>query len=240
MPAIRTTSFALLAITLASCSGTTNQPRNDLDYPGTLQSATRLPVEAVWQQRVTAAWQAPGEERQERGFDAALQRSGDSLTVIGLSPMGSVGFSIQQSPTGIDVVNNMPEQMVIPPRFILLDVQRAFFPWMDDPITTGMRMGHKDDEIISETFANGRLTKRTFARLNQQPKGLITIRYEWGKPEWALPTKAILDNAWFGYELTIVTHSETRLEPHLEETRIEETRLEASPDHDEEPGATLR
>ena len=197
---------------MASCYGTARQPLNTLDYPGTLQAPARLSVEAVWQQRVTAAWQAPGEERQERGFDAALQRSGNSLTVVGLSPMGSVGFSIQQNATSIDVVNNMAEQMVIPPRFILLDVQRAFFPWCDTPLQDRERSEQKNNELITEVWHNGKLAKRTFTRLDQQPKGTITITYEWDKPNWALPTRTILDNAWFGYELTIVTHSETRIE----------------------------
>jgi hypothetical protein len=210
--AFRSTSCALFAITMASCYGTARQPLNTLDYPGTLQAPARLSVEAVWQQRVTAAWQAPGEERQERGFDAALQRSGNSLTVVGLSPMGSVGFSIQQNATSIDVVNNMAEQMVIPPRFILLDVQRAFFPWSGTPLLDGERSEQKNNELITEVWRNGKLAKRTFTRLDQQPKGTITITYEWHKPNWVLPTRTILDNAWFGYELTIVTHSETRIE----------------------------
>ncbi|MGK0432103.1 MAG: hypothetical protein ACJA0V_001240 [Planctomycetota bacterium] len=209
--ALRSTFCCLLAISLASCYSTARQPLGDLDYPGTLQAPARLPVEAVWQQHVTAAWQAPGQERQERGFDAALQRSGDTLTVIGLSPMGSVGFSIQQSAAGINVVNNMPEQMVIPPRFILLDVQRAFFPCSDATLQDGERSQQQNDELVTETWRAGKLTKRTFARLDHQPKGTITISYEWGKPGWTLPTRTILNNGWFGYELTIVTHSETRI-----------------------------
>ena len=52
----------------------------------------------------------------------------------------------------------------------------------------------------------------TFERLDQQPQGMITIHYEWGQAEWALPTRTVLNNGWFGYELTIVTHSETRLD----------------------------
>ena len=125
--------------------------------------------------------------------------------------MGSVGFSIQQTPTTIDVVNNMAEQMVIPPRFILLDVQRAFFPWNDTPLQNGERSEQQNDELITEVWRNSKLTKRTFRRLDQRPEGTITITYTWGNPDWVLPTRTVLDNAWFGYQLTIVTHSETRI-----------------------------
>ena len=207
----RSTACTLLAITLASCHSTTRHVLDTLAYPGALQDPARMATEAVWQQRVTASWQAPGEDRQERGFDAALQRSGNSLTVVGLSPMGSVGFSIQQTPTTIDVVNNMAEQMVIPPRFILLDVQRAFFPWNDTPLQNGERSEQQNDELITEVWRNSKLTKRTFRRLDQRPEGTITITYTWGNPDWVLPTRTVLDNAWFGYQLTIVTHSETRI-----------------------------
>lgn len=221
MTAIRSFARTLLpfglaagvAAGLAGCRGTARQPLSELDYPGTLQAPARLPVQAVWQQRVTAAWQAPGEPRQERGFDAALQRSGDDLTVIGLSPMGSIGFSIKQTKTDIEVTNNIPEQMVIPPRFILLDVQRAFFPTANASHRDGEHTVQQADERITETFREGRLQKRVFERLDGQPQGAITITYDWQQPTWALPTRAVLDNGWFGYQLTIVTHSETRLPP---------------------------
>ena len=217
-----------LGVCLAFAACRTPRPvvLRDADYPGTLQAPATLPVEAVWQQRVTASWQAPGQPPQERGFDAAVQRRGDTLTVIGLSPMGSIGFSVEQGPDGIDVVNNIPEQMVIPPRFILLDVQRAFFPWFDDDMQDGERSADRDGERITERWADGRLRERTFTRLDGARDGTIRISYRWTRsgdadpewadperadPEWALPPHAVLDNAWFGYRLTIDTSSETRL-----------------------------
>lgn len=218
----------LFAALLGSCASTPQKPREQGNYPGTLQAPQALATEAVWQQRVTAKWQAPGEAPQERGFDAALQRTGDALTVIGLSPMGSVGFSIQQTLSGIEVVNNMEDQLVIPPRFILLDVQRTFFPWIATDgsrarLVNGTHSTEVHGEEIHEVWLDGRLQQRTFRRLDNQPAGQIRIRYEWLNPDWALPSKAVLDNGWFGYQLTILTHSETRLAP-------SETELDASGD----------
>lgn len=207
---------ALLATALAGCCGPAQPTLRDLDYPGTLLDPTQLATEAVWQQRVTATWQPPGQQPQERGFDAALQRQGGTLTVIGLSPLGTVGFSIQQTKNGIDVVNNIEDQLVIPPRFILLDVQRTFFPWTCPEWRAqpedGTRTGRLADEEITETWQGGRLRQRTFRRLDEQPAGMITVTYEWQKPDWAVPSRAVLDNAWFGYQLTITTSSETRLD----------------------------
>jgi hypothetical protein len=155
---------------------------------------------------VTAAW-GDGERR---GFDAAVQRQGDTLTVLGLSPAG-VGFSIVQGPAGIEVQNHMPDRLPIPPRFILLDVQRMLYPWLGDALLAGERIGRVAGETIEETWADGRLAERCFRRNDGEPAGTITIHYEWEHAEWHAPTRAVLDNGWFGYTLTIVTHSETLL-----------------------------
>lgn len=217
---------AFLCTALAGCCTTARPTLSDLDYPGTLLAPTQLATEALWRQRVTATWRTPDQEPQERGFDAALQRQGDVLTVIGLSPLGTVGFSIQQSANrqgvaGLDVVNNIEDELVIPPRFILLDVHRTFFPWNApnwQPMQgAGNRTCRRDGEEIRETWQNSRLQKRTFRRIDNQPPGLITVTYDWHKPDgstpnWALPCQATLDNAWFGYQLSITTSSEQRLE----------------------------
>ncbi|MCK5942950.1 MAG: DUF3261 domain-containing protein [Planctomycetes bacterium] len=204
---------AMLAAPFAACHGAPRPTLGEADYPGTLQRPETLDVQAVWQQRVTAAWQVPGEEARERGFDTAVQRRGDRLTVIGLSPMGSIGFSIEQGPDGVTVANNIPEQLVIPPRFILLDVQRTFYPWFDAPLHDGERVTERDDERILERWRDGRLVERRFERLDGARDGVIRISYQWDRDGWAVPTRAVLDNGWFGYRLTIETHGETRIPP---------------------------
>lgn len=216
-PILLLTSVAS-SLPFVACHTQRGPSLRDADYPGTLQQPTQLPVEAVWQQRVTASWQVPGQPAQERGFDAAVQRQGDKLTVVGLSPMGSIGFSIQQGPDGIDVTNNIPEQMVIPPRFILLDVQRTFFPWFAETGYSGERAMERDGERITERWEQGQLAERSFVRTDGKREGTIRIRYEWSEPDpggrsWVVPHRAMLDNGWFGYRLTIATSSETRLQP---------------------------
>ena len=201
----------LLAFLLAGCHSTSTSTLDEADYPGTLQRPTVLGVEAAWQQTVTASWQQPQQGPRSRSFPAALQCNGEELTVIGLSPMGSVGFSIQQGPDGIALQNNIPDQLVIPPRFILIDVQRAFFPWLGPSMEAGERVGRVAGEEIVELWQDGHLKERLFRRCNEKSKGAITVRYEWGQGGWTLPTSAVLDNGWLGYQLHIVTHSETRL-----------------------------
>ncbi|MGC6487476.1 MAG: DUF3261 domain-containing protein [Planctomycetota bacterium] len=199
-----------LALAAGACQPLRPPALSDVDYPGALQHPATLAVEAVWQQQVTATWRGPDGDR-ERRFSAAVQRRGDTLTVLGLSPVGSVGFSVTQTPTGVDVVNNIPDQLVIPPRFILLDVQRALYPWFDQPIEEGERAAARDGEQICETWRGGRLRERTFRRLDSAPPGVIRLTYEWDAAAHA-PARVVLDNGWFGYRLAITTTSETLLE----------------------------
>lgn len=208
--------LVLSGLALAACQQT-RPTLHDLDYPGLLQPPTALPIEVQWQQRVTAAWrEGPDGELRERGFDAALLRRGDQLVVCGLSPMGTIGFSITLGADGaIAVDNKMPEQLVIPPRFILLDVQRAFFPWLPP----GALEGDVGDEHVTERRDGDRLLERTFVRRSGEPAGAITVTCTWqdGAADAAdgevthAPRHIVLDNGWFGYRLTIDTYAETLL-----------------------------
>ncbi len=200
------------AILLAACATRPTNPWQDKDYPGTLQPAASLPTDILWQQRVTATW---GEDGQ-RGFDAAIQKQGDTLTVLGLSAIGSAGFAMILRGTTIELKNDTAQDLPFPPRFILLDVQRTFYPWLPaPPPADGTREGTVAGERVTETFRAGRLVERRFARLDAQPAGDITVTYDWGETpaDHQAPRHTVLHNAWFGYRLTIDTHAETRLPP---------------------------
>lgn len=172
-----------------------------------LRAPESLGREVLWRQRVTATWG----EGQRRGFDAAVQCQGETLTVLGLSPTGSVGFAIVLAEGEVELTNHMPERIPFPPRYVLLDVQRAFYPWLTARATDGRVRADVDGERVGETWRDGRLVERTFTRLDGEPPGAITIRYEWTEPGWSVPTRTTLDNAWFGYRLAIETHEETLL-----------------------------
>lgn len=189
---------------LVACAAPPPRPHfTDADYPGQLQAPAKLPVDVLLQQRVTARW---GDER-PRSFDAALQKQGDVLTLVGVSPLGSADFVIALRDSGIEFHNETGQELPFPPRFILLDVQRVFYPWLPE----GQHEGLVGGERVVEVVVDGRLAERRFTRLDGQPAGTITIRYEWGPDEWTAPVRAELDNGWFGYRLTVVTLAETRL-----------------------------
>lgn len=197
---------------LAACASASARAWNGGDYPGVLRAPETLPQDGVWRQRVTASW---GEDEQN-GFDAVLQKSGDTLTVLGLSPMGSMGFAIVLSGNEIDVTNHTQREMSIPPHFILLDVQRCFYPWL--PVSAafgidGRYEGEVDGEHVVEVLEAGKLKERTFTRLDGAPPGEIRVTYRWTRDDWHVPGEVVLDNGWFGYRLRVETHEETLLEP---------------------------
>ncbi len=200
----------LLVPLLAAACATAAPAWTDMDYPGTLQPAATLPQDLLWQQRITATW---GEDGQ-RGFDAAVQKQGETLTVLGLSPIGAVGFAMILRGTTIELQNQSEQELPFPPRFILLDVQRTFYPWLTPAVgSDGGRTGIVGDERVQEIWRDGRLLERRFTRLDGKPEGAITITYDWRDTEAQriAPVRTVLDNGWFGYRLTVDTHTETRL-----------------------------
>ncbi len=199
-----------LALALVGCVSKPRPNFTNEDYPGVLRAPEALADDVLWRQHVTAVW---GPEEERRGFDAVIQKVGTALTVLGLSPTGSVGFAIVLQDGNIELTNQMPEGLPFPPRYVLLDVQRTFYPWLPttEPVRDGLRQGHVDGEHIVETWSGGRLVERSFTRLDQTPPGTLTVRYRWDEANWSVPTNTVLDNGWFGYKLEIETHEETLL-----------------------------
>lgn len=190
-------------------------PRGDagapqgIEYPGTLQPATAMGADFVWRQSIVARW-----EGGERGFDAAVQVRGGTLTVMGLSPIGQPGFVVQYTADGaVELEDHVDLELPFPPEFILLDVQRVFFPQLSEgaPLADGVHGRIIGEELVGEVWSAGRPLERSFQRTDGQPPGEIHVAYEWSDAFRLAPARATLVNGWFGYRLEVVTHDETIL-----------------------------
>ena len=203
--------MVLVAGLVAACASEPRAPRfTEADYPGLLRPPSALGADVLWQQRVTATW---GDER-GRSFDVAVQKRGDTLTLIGLSPLGSTGFVVELR--GDAITHHAPagEELPFPPRFLLLDVERVFFPWLAaEPASDGERAAVVGEERVVEQVQGGRVRERRFTRLDGRPRGTIVVRYDWSEGDGAAASQAELDNGWFGYRLSIRTLQETPLPP---------------------------
>ncbi|MCB9897772.1 MAG: DUF3261 domain-containing protein [Planctomycetes bacterium] len=210
--AARLALASLLA--LAACASEPARPTlpalADADYPGTLRPPTAAGRDVLWTQHVTASWPDGS-----RGFDAALQIQGDELLLLGLTPLGTGAFTITLRGTELEFVNTSDMPLPFPARFIVLDVERVFFPYLDGlPLDAqGAREAEVDGERVHERFVEGRLVERTFERLDARPPGRIVVTYASDAAITLGPARAELDNGWFGYRLGIETLAETPLDP---------------------------
>ncbi len=211
---------SLLTMALFGCAARPEAPASrpplaEKDYPGLLRPPAALGVEVMWRQRVTVEWG----DAERRSFEAVLQNQGGALRLVGLSPLGTVGFVISLSDGAVTFDNHMSETLPFPPRFLLLDVERVFFPWLaangdrsiDGVAIDGERSATVEAERVVEVWSDQRLRERRFTRLDGHPAGDIVIHYEWGEPTWRAPTRVVFDNGWFRYRLTIDTLQETLL-----------------------------
>lgn len=203
----------LLACTLAlvACARTvpTDEPGSASGLgPGPMLSPTAVAEQFLWRQRVTASWEDGSES-----FDAVLQMYDGQLTLMGLGPMGRPGFIATLTAAGVRFENRSGRSLPFAPEHLLADVQKVFYPWLP-PVSagfTGTRAGEHESLSIREAYSEGRLVTRSFRRSDAIERGELQVQYEGWLPGLTAPQRATLENAWFGYELTIVTVEQQRL-----------------------------
>jgi hypothetical protein len=174
-----------------------------------LLPVSTLTDDLVLQQRVTIRWQ----DREEH-FDAVFQKRGDELLLLGLGPMNSVGFTLTLDGEGVRFENRSGRELPFEPERILADVQRVFYPWMADEksCTNCEQYIVRGDLEVSEKIGPERILERRFVDLSGRRDKEILVRFEdWLEGE-TIPSRAILRNGWYGYELTVETLSVEHLE----------------------------
>jgi hypothetical protein len=224
----------LLVVVLAGCAGPgSGPPPGAMTYPGELQAIETVPGAFFWRQHVVghlaAGAAGPGSAAREEGFDAAVQKRGARLTVIGLAPWGSRAFTLVQEGKVVTFTKELDEELPFPPEAILQDLHRTWFKgWTGAPRPDGTHTDTAPDgETITERWEGGRLLERRFTRRDapgptdrRRASGAraastaeIVVTYGEGLADLgAPPRKAVLDNGWFGYRLEVETLEARRLE----------------------------
>jgi hypothetical protein len=195
----RSAAAALSAIA-ASAWACASQPANRAGQPETLPALrppSVVPEDFVFRQRVTA--QVAG--REARSFDAMLEKKGDRLALVGLTPLGTVLFAASLEGTRLAFEDRTGEDLPFPPEYVLLDVQRVFFPWLPPPPDgSGVREGAVFAERVIERWAGGRLVERTFACEAAGAPARVRVAFDNGARGIR---SAILTNECRSYVLTI-------------------------------------
>ena len=209
-----TRSAPLLAVAIACATGLACATAHDhpppRPYPGTLTRPSEHPGDFVRRQKLSAKF---GDQTQ--GFEAVLQKQGDQLKLVGLTPFGTKAFLLEQDGLEVKFTSYMPRELPFPPRYILQDVHRVYFGGLGKgalvPLPDGEHTAQRDGETIAETWRDGRLLERRFTRVAADPPGVITVVYEGGMAGPTSPKVIRIDNGWLGYQLVIETVSEQKL-----------------------------
>jgi len=188
----------------------------------TLLPAGVLPGRHFIRQWVEIRWPG-GEER----FEAVLQKEGDSLLLVGLGPMGRIGFRISLEDEELGLQNDTGQTMPFSPAYILADVQRIFYPWLEPWLEEEQRCrscrrrGARRGLEIEEHRVEGRLVERRFSVSDRPSLGEVVVRYDRddpndpdGRGDGPTPPgaarapqaglwRATLRNDWVGYEIEV-------------------------------------
>lgn len=189
----------LLLLLFAACQ-TTGRPRPRAEDPGVLLPPERFEVmgpgvDFLIRQRIEARF---GSRKVQ--FEAALQRRGDLLTLLGLTPFGTRAFVIEQRGQKVRFERFVDKEMPFQPRYILLDVQRTLMP--SAARADGVYNDTVDGAVVEEVWEQGKLQKRTIRRPDRF-EGALIMRYEGGLLAGQLPPRILFENGWFGYSMTI-------------------------------------
>lgn len=177
-------------------------------FAARLLPAGALPGRHFIRQWVVIRWQEDGQEREQR-FEAVLQKEGDVLQLVGLGPMGRVGFRIVLEGERVGFENRSGRPMPFAPAYVLADVQRVFYPWLEaaTPCPSGEASGERRGEQlgleIEEHHVDGTLVERRFAVADQPAFGEVVVRYRRSDEEATAPPGATLRNDWLGYAIEI-------------------------------------
>ena len=176
-----------------------------MEYPGALQPPSSLGDDFMLRQKISAVFQ----ETKEISFEAVLQKVGDKLTLLGLTPFGSRAFLLEQQGTEISFTNYVGKELPFPPKYILLDIQRTLH--VEEARADGTHAIETADETVQETWLGGRIMERRVRRRDEQPRGELVITYDGGMPPGDPPPRMRFENGWFGYRLTIETTESRKL-----------------------------
>ena len=185
------------------------------DRMPTLLPAEALGEDMVLQQRVTIQWNG-----REESFGAVLQKRGRELMLLGLGPMNSVGFQLSLAGGRVSFENRTGRDLPFVPERILLDVQRVFYPWIDEKESPSCKLcdrhGSREGIEIVERIGASTLEERRFV-IRDGPQGdegrtEVVVRYEDWIEDPRVPARAILSHGRAGYELLVETTSAEVLE----------------------------
>jgi hypothetical protein len=183
-------------------AATVTQPQAD-----TLTDPTRIGEDFTWRQKLHARY---GED--EFDFEAVIEKSGNTLRVLFLTPYGTRALLLEQLGQKVSTRYFVSQRLPFPARYILGDIHRVFFRgFAPEKPTDGAHTHEQGGERFEDTWRRGVIIARTVtpdkgARKGAEPaSAAVTIRYTPGYRPGLAPGRVHLDNQRHGYEIAIDT-----------------------------------
>ena len=189
-----------LLLSLAGCAHFPGWRRAVPACPGQLVSTSQIPGDLLLRQRV----------RIEAGGASVVlrlitQKRGDELLLLGIDPLGAKLFTLRQRGSEIEVEALPAQVLAVEPITLLRDLHRTRFLSVPKPPAGAPFVIVRQGTEISERWEGGSLRERRFRRLDGQPEGVVTIRFEAPGPEDEGLERITIDNGWCGYRAEFVT-----------------------------------
>jgi len=176
-------------------------------YTGTLVDVAPFEADFIARQEVRGRYGDTGIR-----FSSVLQKRGGTLTLLGLTPIGTRAFALEQTGEEVTFTPYGDRTLPFPPRYILIDIHRCLFIGIGSkPLADGEHVGRRFGEEITELWEDGKLQARWFRPETGETAGAVKVEYL-GWTAFGVPAAEVrLSNEWFGYQLTITTTSYQRL-----------------------------
>ncbi len=138
-------------------------------------------------------------------LETVLQKRCATLTLIGLTPMRTRAFALQQEGTEVRIVTPPPVPLPFAPEDVLGDIHDALFIEIvaSPPAEDGWVSGRHGTRFIEERWQAGRLQERHIRGADQREE--LSITYVDGMG-WDVPASTIhLEHLQYGYRIELTT-----------------------------------
>jgi hypothetical protein len=185
----------------AACGGAqTSQVLYPTRETGPLVRPADIHANFVWRQRIAVQF-----EKRHESFSAVIEKRGDHLILLGLTPFGTRAFALEQTAGVARFTPYMDLTLPFSPLYMLADVHRAFFRGLPGaPLADGWHEATLDGEQVREHWQGGLLLEREYKSL-QDRGNAVQIRYGAGMAGLKPPAQIQLHSQRFGYTLDITT-----------------------------------
>ncbi len=198
-------SFVGAALGSTGCARGPREATTAPPPPPVLRALEDWPGPYALRQHVTAEFRGRQHE-----FDAVLERNEEGLTLVGLGPMGQVGFVVRYDGTEVEVDNRIGERGSFPPEYMLADVQRVYFPWLEGACDAPTRRGERAPMEVIERCEDGHVVERRLIDTRLSSDAETVVRFRGARLDGGIPEVAEIESRAFDYRLVIETDEVVR------------------------------